>query len=416
MKKVAVITPFLAQGGLEKVAVTGAQELEKYFDITLIVFDTFKVDYPYDGKLIDLKVPFQNRNFLKRIISLIKIIFKLSKLKKHNKFDLIIVHGELANLAAVFSGRGNHIVVIHENRFKAIKDIQSKLFGLFSKFIYQARNTKKIVTVSKGIEDSFIRHLNLNENRIETIYNPFDISEIQKKANEVITEFTGLFNEDVLIVAARLSEPKGHRYLLQIFTELIQTKPDLKLLLLGDGELKDKLIMYAKGQGLKVFSKFSNDDYNTNYNVYFIGFQNNPYKYIANAKLFLMTSLWEGFGNTLVESMACGTPVISTDCESGPKEIIAPALEGQVTNEKYGRYGVMMPPLSIENDTLSRTHINMWCNTINNLLTDSQTLDDLKASGLKRTWEFDKSAIMSKWIDLMNGISGENKSNKEDIF
>ncbi len=112
-RKIAVITPFLAQGGLEKVAVTGAEELSKEFDVTLIVFDTFIVDYPYSGKMIDLKVPFYGRNIFKRLYAIVLIAFKLRKIKKREKFDLVIVHGELANLSAVLSGKGKHIVVIH---------------------------------------------------------------------------------------------------------------------------------------------------------------------------------------------------------------------------------------------------------------------------------------------------------------
>ncbi len=77
MKKIAVITPFLANGDLEKVAIVGAEELSKYFDVTLIVMDSFHINYPYHGKTIDLKVSLMERGIFKRLYNIVSSTLKL---------------------------------------------------------------------------------------------------------------------------------------------------------------------------------------------------------------------------------------------------------------------------------------------------------------------------------------------------
>ena len=117
VKKIAIITPFLANGGLERVAIVGAEELSRYFDVTLIVMDSFHIDYPYNGKMIDLEVSLMDRGVLKRLYNIVSSTLKLWKLKKEHDFDIVISHGELANLPNVFSGGENNILAVHENRF-----------------------------------------------------------------------------------------------------------------------------------------------------------------------------------------------------------------------------------------------------------------------------------------------------------
>ena len=216
-KKIAIITPLLANGGLEKVAVTGAEELRKYYDVTLIVMDSYRIDYPYSGKMIDLKVALVGRGIFKRLYNMLISTLKLRKLKKKYGFDLVISHGELASLPNVFSGGKRNILVVHENRFAALKDMQGKFVNKMIKYIYSAKSISKIITVSEGIRKSFIDILALENEKVLTIHNPYEIDKIKKLAKENVEI---VFSSPILISAGRLTQAKGQWYLLRIFKEL----------------------------------------------------------------------------------------------------------------------------------------------------------------------------------------------------
>ena len=407
MKKIAIITPFLANGGLEKVAIVGAEELSKYFDVTLIVMDSFHIDYPYNGKMIDLKVSLMDRGVFKRLYNIASSTLKLRKLKKEHGFDLVISHGELANLPNVFSGGKSNILAVHENRFAAIKDLQGKFVNKIIKYIYSAKSVSKIVTVSEGIRESFIENLGIDEDAIVTIYNPYHINEIKILSTEELGEYKSLFQYQVLLNAGRLTMQKGQWYLLRIFKELKKSNLDLKLMILGDGEMKEKLINLSENLGLKTYSIWEDKVFDNSYDVYFMGFQKNPFKFIQASNLFAMTSLWEGFGNTIVEAMACETPVISTDCKSGPGEIIYPALEkDDIAKEPlYDGFGVLMPIFKSEfvgeYRALDDNEL-LWVNTLDNLLKDEKRLSEYKKIGSEHVEMFRFEVIMQEWRTLIN--------------
>ncbi|HIQ46077.1 MAG TPA: glycosyltransferase [Sulfurovum sp.] len=416
MKKIAIITPFLANGGLEKVAIVGAEELSKTFDVTLIVMDSFHIDYPYNGKMIDLEVSLMDRGIFKRLTNILMSTIKLRKLKKEHDFDLVISHGELANLPNVFSGGKYNILAIHENRFAALKDLQGKFVNRVIKYIYSAKSVSKVVTVSKGIRESFMENLRMDPDTIMTIYNPYNIDEIKILSNEELGEFSSLFESQVLSITGRLTMQKGLWYLLRIFKELLKNNSDLKLMILGDGEMKEELIELSEKLGLKTYTVWSEKEFDDSFYVYFMGFQKNPFKFVKASRLFAMTSLWEGFGNTIVEAMACGTPVISTDCKSGPGEIIYPELEkGNTVKEPiYDGFGVLMPIFKSEfvgaDEVLDEKEL-LWVETLEHLLKDNEKLFHYSKAGLSRAEDFRLEKIMAEWKSLID--SSLDSSDKE---
>ena len=414
-KKIAIITPFLANGGLEKVAIVGAEELSKYFDVTLIVMDSFHVDYPYDGKTIDMNVSLIDRGIFKRLYNIASSTLKIRKLKKEHNFDIVISHGELANLPNVFSGGKNNILTVHENRFAALKDMQGKFVNKMIKYIYSAKSVSKVVTVSKGIRESFIENLGMNPDNIMTIYNPYNIDEIKSFSKEELGEFSTLFDHQVLSITGRLTMAKGHWYLLRLFRELKKTNPELKLVILGDGEMKEEIIKLSEDLGLKTYSIWSGEAFDDSFDVYFMGFQKNPFKFVKASKLFIMTSIWEGFGNTIVEAMACGTPVISTDCKSGPGEIIYPKLEKikEVSKPHYDGFGVLMPIFKSEfvaADKVLDGKELLWVKTLETFLKDDERMSHYAKIGLQRAEDFRLETIMKEWKKLIdNSIDPENE-------
>lgn len=413
-KKVAIITPFLANGGLEKVTIVGAKELSKEFDVTLIVMDSFHVDYAYSGKMIDLNVSLMDRGLFKRLYNIVSSTLKLRKLKKAHGFEVVISHGELANLPNVFSGGKKNILVVHGDRFADVaqEDIQSRLVNKVIKYVYSSKSVSKVVTVSEGIRESLIKNLGMKDQDIITIYNPFNINEIKTLANESLKEYSDLFSHDVLIVVGRLSMLKGQWYLLRIFRELKKSKLALKIVILGDGEMKEQLIELSDNLGLKTYTVWNEEQFNDSFDVYFMGFQKNPFKFIKASKLFMLTSLLEGFGNVIVEAMACGTPVVSTDCRFGPREIIYPELKKDIAVNKpsYDGFGTLMPIFQNEfvgaGQKLDEKEF-LWVDALQVLVNDDKKMTEYTKLGLKRAEDFNLNIIMLEWKNLIDTLINE---------
>jgi glycosyltransferase involved in cell wall biosynthesis len=122
-------------------------------------------------------------------------------------------------------------------------------------------------------------------------------------------------------------------------------------------------------------------------NVSLFGFRENPFKFMAAADIFVLPSLWEGFGNVIAEAMACGTPVVSTDCPHGPGEIIT-----------HGENGLLVPPANP--DALSKALLQ--------LLEDQDLRRELSKNGERRAQDFHVSEIGRQYLDLFREVIGRH--------
>lgn len=161
--------------------------------------------------------------------------------------------------------------------------------------------SKPCVAVSQGVEKDF-REVFGSESRITTIYNPIDIEQVVSTANEYLPDI----DEPYIVNVGKFKQQKRHDILIKAYA---QANIKEKLVLVGTGELLESSKQLVKD--LKIEDK-----------VIFTGFKKNPYPYIKYAKLMVLSSDFEGLGLVILESLALGTPVISTDCPSGPNEIL----------------------------------------------------------------------------------------------
>src|SRR5690606_38991147 len=120
-----------------------------------------------------------------------------------------------------------------------------------------------------------------------------------------------------------------------------------KLIIMGEGPLRGKLVASAIQQGLKVYQQgidpLPNMTELSDYDVFLLGFKKNPFPYLTQSEVFILSSLYEGFPNVLVEAMQCGLPVISSDCFSGPREILNPSTDIPTPTKEltYAEYGIL---------------------------------------------------------------------------
>lgn len=172
-----------------------------------------------------------------------------------------------------------------------------------------------IIAVSRGVAEDLICLLDLPRERVKVIYNPVINDDIdylaQQKPGHSWFEKT---SPPIILSAGRLHPQKDFPTLLKAFALVSKDKP-CRLMILGEGEERNKLealVCELQLQGRVVFP----------------GQVANPYAYMAQSRLFVLSSAWEGFGNVLAEALAVGTPVVSTDCPSGPREILQNGLYG----------------------------------------------------------------------------------------
>lgn len=190
-----------------------------------------------------------------------------------------------------------------------------------------------IVTNSQATANDLVNNLELSPAKIRVIPNMLDVPAVQALAREPLpADAREWYTHPVVVTSGRLTEQKGTWHLIRAFADLKRRAPDVKLVLLGQGPLEGYLQALARQLGVAK-------------DVHLAGFQQNPHRFVANAALFVLPSLWEGLPNVLIEAMACGVPVLSTDCPAGPREILdgTERLERQAGSLERCQYGVLVP-------------------------------------------------------------------------
>lgn len=175
-----------------------------------------------------------------------------------------------------------------------------------------------VVAVSRGVAEDLVRTTGMPQESVKVIYNPVVTPELLEKAREPLDHpWFAPGQPPVILSAGRLTAAKDYPTLIRAFA-LVRAERPARLMILGEGDERANLESLVRELGLK-------DD------ISMPGFVDNPYAYMARAAVFVLSSAWEGFGNVLVEAMAVGTPVVSTDCPSGPAEILEGGRWGRLT-------------------------------------------------------------------------------------
>lgn len=393
MKNIALIISTMKGGGAEKVVSLLSMELAKKHNVYIILFDASDIAYNYGGNLINLNIKAEKSIFLKSI-NIFKRVHYLKKIKRKYKIDFSLSFMESANIPNVLSRTNDKVVVsIHSHISKQETNYLNKKTKKIVGNIY--KKSDKVICASKGVAKDVINEYNLKENLVGYIYNPSDVEFVANMSKESNFE-KDLFKKGqfTLIHVGRLTYAKGQWHLIRALSYVKKEIPNIKLIILGEGELKDYLLKLAHDLDLEE-------------NVLFLGYKNNPFKYIRKSDLFVLSSLYEGFGNVLVEAMVTGIPIISTDCKSGPREILAPNTNNEIESKEitYEKYGVLIPVCdgNYYNSTDSLTkEETILANSIIEMFYNETSRKKYNLKNLERSKDFDIKEIIKEWEILIN--------------
>ena len=347
MKKIILIVPSLARGGVERVVSILSKGLSKYYKVYVVIYHN-PVEYEIEGELINLETP--TGSFRKKVKNIFYRVIKLKRLIREISPDFIVSF--MGNLQPILTFEP--VVVSIRNN--------PDFFPLYKKFllktIYKLPNVKRIITCSSEIEKKLNNNYKLKNTK--TIYNPIDFELINQK---LIAPKP--FKFEYILAIGRLSRQKGFDVLIKSFAKS-DLRNIVKLVILGEGEERKNLEELIVKLDLKS-------------QVFLFGKVDNPFIYMKYAKFFISSSRHEGFGNVLLEALACRTPVIATDCETGTSEI--------VESEKNG---LLIP---VEDEEALKV-------AMERLFFDRELYARLKVNSQKSIEKYNINNIIENWLNL----------------
>lgn len=372
-KNILLLVHKLSEGGAERVMCELANRLSKEYNVKIVVFNLEEKNYECNVPIINLKSKFGKW-------SIISNVCKLKKIKKDNNIDCCISALIYSNLINVLSKVNEKTIITIHNKIS--KQNKGKIVEILHKL--SCKKADKIITVSNGIKDDELVNYKIDENKTVAIYNFCNINKIQKlKDGKIDDKIKDIFNGQTIITVGRLVKQKAQDNLIKAFRKLVDKLPNAKLVILGEGKLKVYLNNLIKELKLED-------------NVYILDFDINPYKYMTNADAFILTSNYEGLPTVILEAMACGLPVISTDCDSGPREILAPktSIYKKAMDIEYEEYGILLP----ENYTDNQEKIYK---SMLNILGNKELLLKYKNKSRERIIDFDIEKIIKDWEKIL---------------
>lgn len=318
MKRIAIFVPDLAGGGAERMIVNLANEFTRRGLDTVLILA--KQDGPNCQSLStavrvrELGVSFTDP----------RVLFALTRALRMERPSALLTAMTYPNIAGIIARRivghrfrliiSERTVLTRQSRARSL--LREKLKPFAARRLY--RFADRIVAISNGVAADLVENIGVARSKVDVIYNP---------ASEPTTEGSHAppthpaFRRDripVILGVGRLAPEKDFGMLVRAFAQLRKNRL-ARLVILGEGP--ERAALEALATDLEVADS-----------VWMPGYVGNPYAYMAHSSVLALSSRWEGFGNVLVEALACGCPVVSTDCPGGPQEI----LDG-------GTFGLLVP-------------------------------------------------------------------------
>jgi len=320
--RIALFLPSLRGGGVERVGLILATTLAAKGHRVDLVLATATGPYldqvPDTVRLVDLGA--------RRVLTSLPRL--VAYLRRERPRAMISAMGH-TNIVALWGKRlarvASRMIVTEHSispRPEGSSGSEHGLFPVLMRRFYPGADA--VVAVSHGLADDIAERVGLPRSRIQVIYNPVVTAELAARAREPVDHpWFAPGEPPVVLSVGRLTVPKDYPTLIRAFAR-IAPRCAARLVILGEGEARAELEALVRRLGLEE-------------RVALPGFVANPYAYMARAKVFVLSSIWEGLPTVLIEALACGCRVVSTDCRNGPREIL-----------EDGKWGRLVPPGAVD--------------------------------------------------------------------
>ena len=368
-KKIAVLVNSVAAGGAERIVANLLFTLQQDYNVHLLLLRN-EIDYPMpQGQRVEF-LSSEKDGGSEAGSNMIRLPFVAWRLRQYcnkNNIDLLISFLTRPNFAAGLAKKfGLDAAVIMSERvytplFYDPSTVRGKIGGKLVSLLYPYADA--IAPNSEGTKNALIDVYGV-KNQYFLALNQIPVHDIRRISNESVDDVD--FHRFTFVCVAGFREQKNHLLLIDAL-KLLEDK-DVQLLLIGKGPTFDAV--HSRVVTLGLTDK-----------VIFLGQTENPHKYVAKSQCFILSSDYEGFPNVILEALACGTPVISTDCLTGPREIVAPTKEDPIPAGTvfYGEYGVLVPV----------SDVKALAAAMDEMMNDPALLDQYGQAGAKRVQDFD---------------------------
>jgi len=366
-KNIALLLPSLSYGGAERVASELSQFFTREGHNVFVFTENKRASYIFHGKVIGFKVKKTNFELLKEISDLYFLSKELGHLKKKFNIDIAISFMEQYNLANILSKNTEKVIARVCTTLSARKDLKGLYYNKFVlKCIYNRAD--KIVVLTKYSKNDLIKNYRIKKNILEVIPNALI-------SREFDSSIPWKYGTKTILSVGRLHPIKQQWILIDVIKRVVKVIPEAKLLLVGcdTSEYGKKLKKYIKKQKMGD-------------SVIFTGHVENVEYYMYNSRIFLTTSVTEGFPNVVIEAMNQGLPIISTDYPGPPRDILGVSL-----HRIYGKYGIVVPMINESiKDIKYQENIEILSNKVIEMLLDDELLKKYSKASKKRAQYYNK--------------------------
>ena len=323
-KKIMFVVPSLRGGGAEKVAATLLDSLAKSDDnlkviVILLHKEAVRITRP-NIEIICLDVR-DAGNIFHPMFKFLRVMYLLARIIRHVRPRTIISFMDYLNVASIISTRLSGVrcrvvLTVHtllaSYMLRYADNYREKILRRLVLLTYKRADA--IIAVSQGVRDDLVNIFRVAGELVHVVHNPVDIDRIRSLSRETVHEKLFSGEVPVILSAGRLVKEKGFDCLIKSFSRL-QQRCNARLVILGEGNEEENLRALSRELGIAE-------------DVILLGYQDNPYKYMKHADIFVLPSRYEGFGIVIVEAMACGVPVVATKSYKGIEEIIEDERSG----------------------------------------------------------------------------------------